>query len=63
LAKALSVSAETLYVRAGLLDEDSSRKFTAETIANDPELNDQQKAQLLQMYSEFLLSNKSKESQ
>ena len=62
LAKALSVSAETLYVRAGLLDEDSSRKFTAETIANDPELNDFQKSQLLAMYSEFLITNNSKES-
>jgi transcriptional regulator with XRE-family HTH domain len=62
LAKALSVSAETLYVRAGLLDEDSSRKFTAETIANDPELNDFQKSQLLALYSDFLITNNSKES-
>ncbi len=63
LAKALSVSAETLYFRAGLLDEESTRKFTAETIANDPELNDEQKTQLLNLYSEFLISNSSKESQ
>jgi transcriptional regulator with XRE-family HTH domain len=62
LAKALSVSAETLYVRAGLLDEDSSRKFTAETIANDPDLTDEQKTQMLEMYSNFLLANSSKES-
>lgn len=63
LAKALSVSAETLYVKAGLLDEDSSRKFTAETIANDPDLNQEQKTQMLDMYSQFLLFNSSKESQ
>ncbi len=63
LAKALSVSAETLYFRAGLLDEESNRKFTAETIANDPELTDEQKTQLLDLYSQFLISNSSKESQ
>ena len=55
LAKALSISAETLYVRAGLLDESSggppSTVVTA--IQADPHLNDQQKASLVQIYDSF----------
>src|ERR1051325_11637484 len=52
LAKALRISAETLYVQAGILDErhglDGVEVQTA--ILTDPALNERQKQVLLQIY-------------
>lgn len=57
IAKALSVSAETLYVRAGLLDEGSDHHLVAEAIGLDEALTDVQRAALLDMYAQFITHN------
>ena len=59
IAKALSMSAETLYVRAGLLDESATQRLTIEAIKSDPELNDEQRTALLSLYSQFVDTNRS----
>jgi transcriptional regulator with XRE-family HTH domain len=56
IAKALQISAEQLYVRAGLLSvEDDGEVGTSVQMAvlNDPRLDDQQKSQLLDLYASF----------
>ncbi|AJC56754.1 MULTISPECIES: helix-turn-helix transcriptional regulator [Streptomyces] len=59
LAKALRISAETLYVQAGILDErrspDGAGVQTA--ILTDPSLNERQKQVLLQIYESFRKEN------
>lgn len=56
IAAALRISAETLYVRAGLLEaQDSSRVRTA--IARDSSLNERQRFALLEIYSAFVAEN------
>ena len=52
IARGLQISAETLYVRAGILDEHVETNL-AEHIARDPHLNDRQKQTLLEIYSSF----------
>jgi transcriptional regulator with XRE-family HTH domain len=62
LAKGLEVSAESLYVRAGILDErhgDASATHgapldTRAVIGADPQLTDRQKAALLDIYDSFV---------
>jgi len=59
LAKALRISAESLYVRAGILDErtDLGERPAAEVtdaILADPKLNDRQRAVLLDVYESFV---------
>lgn len=56
LSEALHVSAETLYARAGLLEEhpDSDiRPSVEETIRLDPRLNTEQKETLIRVYRGF----------
>ena len=57
LAKALRVSAETLYVRAGILDERPVAAYEGPTvldaIAKDPALTDRQRAVLVDVYTSF----------
>jgi transcriptional regulator with XRE-family HTH domain len=52
VAKGLSISAETLYERAGLMD-DKERPTVADAIANDLALTPKQKQALLQVYRSF----------
>ncbi len=59
IAKALSMSAESLYVRAGLLDDSATQRLTLEAIASDPELNDEQRTALSEMYTQFVHTNRS----
>lgn len=58
IAKGLSISAETLYVQAGLLDpdeDDPSRRPTArEAIAADIRLSSRQKQTLIDIYDSFV---------
>jgi transcriptional regulator with XRE-family HTH domain len=53
IAKALRISAETLYVRAGILDEDRDHDLVAE-ILKDPFISERQKQVLVDIYSSFL---------
>ncbi|MBA2807214.1 helix-turn-helix transcriptional regulator [Streptomyces sp. KM273126] len=63
VAKALRISAETLYVRAGILDaerdgEEGRRDgATRAVILDDPTLNERQKQVLLQIYESFRKEN------
>jgi transcriptional regulator with XRE-family HTH domain len=63
LAKALRISAETLYVRAGILDPDEgtdgARRATGvvDAILLDPALNERQKRVLLDVYGSFVREN------
>ncbi|MGW0995066.1 helix-turn-helix domain-containing protein [Streptomyces sp. NPDC002523] len=63
VAKALRISAETLYVRAGILDaerdgEDRVREgATRAVVLADPSLNERQKQVLLQIYESFRKEN------
>jgi transcriptional regulator with XRE-family HTH domain len=58
LAKGLEVSAESLYVRAGILDErhghEAERLDTRAVIGADPQLTARQKAALLDIYDSFV---------
>ncbi|WP_371616616.1 helix-turn-helix domain-containing protein [Streptomyces sp. NBC_00454] len=58
LAKALRISAETLYVQAGILDErDRDEVETRAAILADPSISEQQKNVLLQVYESFRKEN------
>jgi len=58
LAKALRVSAETLYVRAGILDPDNGEARSVElAILADTGLTERQKQSLLDVYSSFRSAN------
>jgi|SRR5450631_3291271 len=59
LAKALRISAESLYVRAGILDEridlgEAPVFDVTDAILADPKLNDRQRAVLLDVYESFV---------
>lgn len=58
VAKALRISAETLYVRAGILDEQERDQLeTRAVILADPSINERQKQVLLQIYESFRKEN------
>ena len=58
VAKALRISAETLYVRAGILDERERDELeTRAVILADPSINERQKQVLLQIYESFRKEN------
>ncbi|MER5911813.1 helix-turn-helix transcriptional regulator [Streptomyces sp. NPDC001982] len=59
VAKALRISAETLYVRAGILDAEREldEVETRAVILADPTLNERQKQVLLQIYESFRKEN------
>ena len=63
LAKALRVSAETLYVRAGILNLDESEVRSVElAILADAGLTERQKQSLLDVYQSFRAANPSPSS-
>src|SRR5215813_6152251 len=53
ITKALRISAETLYVRAGILEQRDEPGGLEDAIARDPTLNDRQKQALLEVYRSF----------
>jgi transcriptional regulator with XRE-family HTH domain len=62
LAKALRISAETLYVRAGILDPDDGSdgrraSGVVDAVLLDPALNERQKRVLLDVYASFVREN------
>ncbi len=58
LAKALRISAETLYVRAGILDPNDAEVRSVElAVLADPGLTERQKQSLLDVYMSFRASN------
>ena len=58
LAKALRVSAETLYVRAGILDPEDHPATTVEmALLADPAISERQKRVLIDVYRSFVKEN------
>ena len=56
IAKGLRISAETLYVRAGILDENRDSDLVAE-ILKDPSMSERQKQALIDHYRSYVESN------
>lgn len=57
IAKALKISVETLYVRAGILADDSTSEIgVREAIGRDTSLTAEQKTALLNVYESFVAS-------
>lgn len=63
IARALQVSAETLYVRAGLLDARGGDAEVAAAIAGDLTLTEDQRRQLLDTYRDFQAQNAAERSE
>jgi transcriptional regulator with XRE-family HTH domain len=59
IAKALRISAETLYVRAGILDERDDDQQVPVAVLADPGLTERQKRVLLDIYASFRKENTS----
>jgi transcriptional regulator with XRE-family HTH domain len=57
IAKALRISAETLYIQAGILDERDGGDGVATAIQADPGLTERQKQVLLEIYDSFRTEN------
>lgn len=57
IAKALQISAETLYVRAGILDESDDLPNVVDVVRRDPWLTEEQKKTLVTVYQSFLATN------
>lgn len=58
IARALSISAETLYVRAGILDEPDGTFDLVAEIRRDPALSEAQKKTLVHIYESFRKENR-----
>ena len=58
LAKALQISASTLYERAGILDPDADARGVREAIAADPLLTPEQQQALLNVYESFVAASR-----
>lgn len=54
ISRALSISAETLYSRAGLIEEGGPAPAVAEAVEADPQLSPRQKQVLLDLYRAML---------
>ncbi|NQW68556.1 MAG: helix-turn-helix domain-containing protein [Acidimicrobiaceae bacterium] len=58
IARALEISAETLYERAGMLDpKESQGNAVIDAVANDTRLNDEQKQAMLAIYRSFVVGD------
>lgn len=57
IAHALEISAETLYVRAGILEERPAETDLVQAIRQDPTLTDEQRSSLIQIYRSFQAAN------
>jgi transcriptional regulator with XRE-family HTH domain len=58
LSKALRVSAETLYVRAGILDPDDHAATSVErAVLDDSSITERQKRVLIDVYASFVKEN------
>lgn len=54
IAKALRISAETLYVRAGILEAREGADDVPSALLHDPRLTDEQRTTLLRVYESFV---------
>ena len=54
IARALEISSETLYVRAGILDEPDGEVDVIGEIRRDPRITEEQKKALVRIYDSFV---------
>src|SRR4051794_21550364 len=59
IARALEISSETLYVRAGILDEREGGADLIGEIRRDPHISEDQKKTLVRIYESFKHENES----
>lgn len=59
IAKALRISAEAMYVQAGILEEREGGEFT-ESVLRDPFLTERQRQVLIEIYTSFRNENESR---
>jgi transcriptional regulator with XRE-family HTH domain len=57
IAQGLRISAETLYVQAGILSEREGDEVVTTAIASDSTLSERQRTTLLQIYAAFQAEN------
>jgi transcriptional regulator with XRE-family HTH domain len=57
IAKALRISAEALYIQAGILEQREGSRFVADAVHADEALNERQKQVLLEIYESFRKEN------
>jgi transcriptional regulator with XRE-family HTH domain len=57
IARALEISSETLYVRAGILDEPDDSIDVIREIRRDPAISEEQKKTLVRIYESFEREN------
>lgn len=62
IARALEISSETLYVRAGILDEPDGIPDLIGEIRRDPFITEEQKKTLVRIYESFRKENESASS-
>jgi transcriptional regulator with XRE-family HTH domain len=58
IAKALRISAETLYIRAGILEEREGEEDVTMAVLRDAQLTEEQKQALLRIYRSFVAETK-----
>jgi transcriptional regulator with XRE-family HTH domain len=63
IAAGLRISAETLYVRAGILEERSGDQAVIAAIGEDPTLTERQRKALLEIYAAFQTENATSQAQ
>ena len=57
IARALEISSETLYVRAGILDEPDGEVDVIGEVRRDPALSEEQKKTIVRIYESFRREN------
>jgi transcriptional regulator with XRE-family HTH domain len=62
IARGLRISAEALYVQAGILDERITGTEVSEAVMADPDLHERQKQVLLDIYDSFRRENADNEA-
>jgi transcriptional regulator with XRE-family HTH domain len=63
IARAFEISSETLYVRAGILDEPDGTVDVVAEVRRDPALNEEQKKTIVRIYESFRRENASIEAE
>ena len=58
IAKALRISAETLYIRAGILEEREGEEGVTMAVLRDAQLTEEQKQTILRIYTSFVAETK-----
>ncbi len=62
IAQGLRISAETLYVQAGILDDREGDEAVTTAIATDATITERQRTTLLQIYAAFQAENRTTET-